>query len=169
MVGQERLAFQNFIDSALGAAGGNLCRIKSAVSLFKRLLNPSQCGRQELNVRCHKEEQVCPEEEAIETVMSEVAEKIEEDDVGKYYRCFFWDRLTANYLTWISRGLIKRWLEQKSSHSMAFQPSQPLLCVFNFSEAGISIFPEGKEFFVMFDGFGRIPLILKDLSQLKKS
>ena len=36
---------------------------------------------------------------------------------------------------------------------MAFQPSHPPLCIFKLREAGVSIFPENEEFFVMLYGF----------------
>jgi hypothetical protein len=48
----------------------------------ERNANLSQRSRQELYVRPNQEEQVCPEEEAIEAVTVAVPEKIEEDDVG---------------------------------------------------------------------------------------
>ncbi|MEE9441586.1 MAG: hypothetical protein V3V99_02830 [candidate division Zixibacteria bacterium] len=50
--------------------------------LHIRPAEPSQRGRQEFHVRRNQEEQVCPEKEAKEAVTEEVAEKIEEDDVG---------------------------------------------------------------------------------------
>ena len=36
---------------------------------------------------------------------------------------------------------------------MALQPSQPLLCIVNFKETMIGVFPEGEECIIMFDGF----------------
>jgi hypothetical protein len=48
----------------------------------ERNANLSQRSRQELYERPNQEEQVCPEEEAIEAVTVAVPEKIEEDDVG---------------------------------------------------------------------------------------
>ncbi len=37
--------------------------------------------------------------------------------------------------------------------SSPHQPSQPRLCIVNFSEDGVRVFPELEEFFVMLYGF----------------
>jgi hypothetical membrane protein len=45
------------------------------------------------------------------------------------------------------------------------QSGQLLFCIFNLREAGVGVFPEGKEFFVVFYGFSRPSLPFIQLGQ----